>query len=80
MEMTETLLPVQQLLFNYCSSSQPVPGSTEELQIFEQIQKDFSNQFELFFPDNLATKTIVVIPSLTLDRRSEERRVGKECA
>ena len=34
-------------------------GPTEESEIF--------SQFELFFPDNLAPKTIVVIPSFTLD-------------
>jgi hypothetical protein len=59
----------EQLLFNYCTSCQPVPGSAAELQQFEKIQEGFSNQFELFFPDNLALKTIVVIPSLTLDQQ-----------
>ncbi len=63
----KTQLPLQQLLFNNCSSDQPEPASAEELKLFEQIQKDFSSQFELVFPDHLATKTIVVIPSLTLD-------------
>jgi hypothetical protein len=58
-----------QLLYNYCSTCQPAPGSAAELQQFEKIQEGFSNQFELFFPDNLASKTIVVIPSLTLDQQ-----------
>ncbi len=64
----QDLLP-EKLLFNYCNSCQPEAGSTEELQLFEQIQKGFTNQFELFFPDNFAQKTIVVIPSLTLDTK-----------
>ena len=59
----------EQLLFNYCTTCQPVPGSTEELRQFEKIQDSLSNQFETFFPDNLASKTIVVVPSLTLDQQ-----------
>ncbi|GAB2821501.1 peptide ligase PGM1-related protein [Ferruginibacter profundus] len=66
----------EQLLFNYCTTCQPAPGSAEELQQFEKIQKGFSNQFELFFPDNLASKTIVVIPSLTLDQQVLTRITG----
>lgn len=56
------------LCFEYCSSSLPEMGSATELDLFEQLQKGFAGQFELFFPDNLAPKTIVVIPSLTLDQ------------
>jgi hypothetical protein len=57
-----------QVLFNYCNEQKPLPGSLEELELFEKIQQGFANQFELFFPDNLAPKTIVVIPSLSLDQ------------
>lgn len=57
-----------QRLFNYCRECKPIPGSTAELEAFEKIQQGFASQFELFFPDNLAPKTIVVIPSLTLDQ------------
>ena len=56
-----------ELFFNYCSSCQPEPGSATEIKMFEDLQNSFANQFELFFPDNYASKTIVVIPSLTLD-------------
>ena len=58
----------ENLCFNYCNSCQPVPGSAEELLLFDQLQKGFAGQYELFFPDNHAPKTIVVIPSLTLDQ------------
>ncbi len=68
MVMTEQNLTQGQLLFDYCSSCQPAPGSPEEFAQFQTIQQGFSNQFELFFPDNFAPKTIVVIPSLTLDQ------------
>lgn len=54
-------------LFDDCSASQPAPGSAEELCQFKKIQQGFSNQFQQCFPDNFAPKTIVVIPSLTLD-------------
>lgn len=57
-----------QILFNYCKSCKPQPGSVEELEAFKKIQQGFGSQFELFFPDNLAAKTIVVVPSLTLDQ------------
>ncbi|HMU09723.1 MAG TPA: peptide ligase PGM1-related protein [Ferruginibacter sp.] len=56
------------ILFDHCNSCLPLPGSAEEMQEFEKIQQGFANQFEQFFPDNLAHKSIVVIPSLTLDK------------
>jgi len=68
MNTASGVLPPAQLLFSHCISCQPVPGSAEELDKFEKIQQGFSNQFEMFFPDNLAPKTIVVVPSLTLDQ------------
>lgn len=55
------------LLFNGNTTQYPSPGSAEELALFDKIQQGFANQFELFFADNLAFKTIVIIPSLTLD-------------
>ncbi len=69
-------IPKGQILFNYCTTCQPLPGSLEELQQFEKIQQGFSNQFELFFPDNLALKTIVIIPSLTLDQEVLSKVTG----
>ncbi len=69
-QMVTSQIPSLQhnLLFNYCTTCQARPGSKEELQQFKKIQEGFSKQFELFFPDNFAPKTIVVIPSLTLDQ------------
>ena len=45
----------------------PVPGSTEEKTAFNEIQKTLTGQFEKVFPDKLAPRTVVVIPSLSLD-------------
>jgi len=59
----------RQLLSDHDSGFHPIPGSQEELMQFKKIQKGFSHQFEFSFPDKLAPKTIVVIPSLTLDQQ-----------
>jgi hypothetical protein len=49
--------------------SDPLPGSLQEKLAFAEIQNNFSKQFENFFHDKLAAKTIVIIPSLTLDQQ-----------
>lgn len=36
--------------------------------LFQQLQDQFAAEFETVFPDKLAPKTIVVIPSLTVDQ------------
>jgi hypothetical protein len=68
MQINDLEMIPAQILFKYCPDCKPEPGSAAELKEFEKIQEGFSNQFELFFPDNLAPKTIVVIPSLSLDQ------------
>lgn len=68
MEITNEQLQPENLFFTGCNTDYPAPGSAEELQQFKKIQQGFSSQFKTFYPDNLAAKTIVVIPSLTLDQ------------
>jgi len=46
----------------------PVPGSREEATHFKRIQEQLKDQFEKAFPDILAPKTVVILPSLTLDQ------------
>jgi len=46
----------------------PEPGSGEEDHLFKKIQEQFKEQFEKAFPDKLAYKTVVVVPSLSLDQ------------
>jgi hypothetical protein len=46
----------------------PDPGSPEEATFFKKIQEQFKDQFEKAFPDKLAPKTVVIVPSLTLDQ------------
>src|SRR3954467_15372250 len=45
----------------------PEPGSEEERNTFNDIQNTFISQFEKIFPDKLAPRTVVILPSLTLD-------------
>jgi hypothetical protein len=66
--MNEQEWQTEQLLTDSYLDKYPAPGSAEELRKFKKIQSRFADQFELFFPDNLANKTIVVIPSLSLDQ------------
>jgi len=46
----------------------PIPGSPEEAAYFKKIQETLKDQFEKAFPDVLAPKTVVIVPSLTLDQ------------
>jgi hypothetical protein len=46
--------------------SAPPPGSAEERARFAALQAAFRDQFERVFPDRLAPRTVVVVPSLTM--------------
>jgi len=67
-------MPDLQTFDSYASSPNlhdatfPPPGSDEEKEIFRKIQARFPGQYEFSFPDKLAPKTVVIIPSLTLDQ------------
>lgn len=45
----------------------PYPASDEEKNIFKALQQEFLIQFQHIFPDKLAQKTVVIIPSLTVE-------------
>ena len=45
----------------------PLPGSNEERKLFNDLQEGFKEQFEKIFPDKLAPRTVIIIPSFTLD-------------
>ncbi|HLG40030.1 MAG TPA: hypothetical protein VI461_10190, partial [Chitinophagaceae bacterium] len=55
-------------IFTAGKTNFPLPGSVEENLQFKKLQHNFINQFLDVFPDKLASKTVVIIPSLTLDR------------
>ena len=43
------------------------PGSEAEKTMFRKLQDNLRDQFEQIFPDKLAPRTVVVIPSLSID-------------
>ncbi|MBL7726792.1 MAG: hypothetical protein JNM68_03855, partial [Dinghuibacter sp.] len=47
-----------------------------DAELFNRLQQHFAAQFEAVFPDRMAPKTIVVIPSLTLDQKILENVKG----
>jgi hypothetical protein len=44
------------------------PGSAEESLVFKQIQSRLQVQFRDIFPDRIAPRTVVVVPSLSIDQ------------
>ena len=50
------------------SHSTIAPELDEERLQFKKLQENFASQFESSFPDKMAPKTVVIVPSLTLDR------------
>jgi len=45
-----------------------LPGTDEEKKYFKALQQELTFQFMHVFPDRLAPKTVVIVPSMTLDR------------
>jgi hypothetical protein len=45
----------------------PPQGSEKEHELFEKIQEGIACQYEKIFPDKNAPRTIVIVPSMTLD-------------
>ncbi|MEO8765251.1 MAG: peptide ligase PGM1-related protein [Ginsengibacter sp.] len=52
------------------------PGSEEEKALFTNIQQRFRQQFENVFPDKLAPRTVVIIPSLSVDEEILSKITG----
>jgi len=50
------------------AKTEPLPGSMEEILLFRKIQHQFPRQFRKVFPDKLAAKSVIIIPSITLDQ------------
>jgi hypothetical protein len=57
-------------------ASFPPIGSKQEADAFAQLQEAFPAQFESAFPDRMAAKTVVIIPSLTLDQEILQKVAG----
>jgi PGM1 C-terminal domain/Pre ATP-grasp domain len=54
----------------------PEPGSDEERAAFARLQSRLPQMFGRIFPDRVAARTIVVIPSLSLDQEVMARIAG----
>jgi PGM1 C-terminal domain len=46
----------------------PEYGSVAEVLMFKKLQERFPQQFEHIFPDKLAPRTVIIVPSLTMDQ------------
>ena len=46
----------------------PEPGSADERAMFNKIQEGMKKQYEQIFPDKLAERTVVIVPSLSTGR------------
>src|SRR5260221_2190294 len=46
----------------------PEFGSAAEVLMLKKLQESFPQQFEHIFPDKLAPRTVIIIPSLTMDQ------------
>jgi hypothetical protein len=66
--MTDTNLPTQKNFENAGSVFEFLPGSPEEVKRFKEIQAGFARQYQEIFPDTNAARTVVIVPSLTLDQ------------
>lgn len=60
---SKAALPIRQP-----GKKEPLAGSMEEILLFRKIQDSFPRQFKKVFPDKLAAKSVIIIPSLTLDQ------------
>ncbi|MGI9524678.1 MAG: peptide ligase PGM1-related protein [Hyphomicrobiaceae bacterium] len=43
-------------------------GTATEIDLFRELQSGFLNQFQRIFSDDAAPRTVLIVPSLTLDR------------
>ncbi|MGQ0740089.1 MAG: peptide ligase PGM1-related protein [Bacteroidota bacterium] len=67
-ESTRVQPPAADLPAGGTGKKEPAPGSMEEILLFRKIQHSFPRQFRKVFPDKLASKSVVIIPSITLDQ------------
>jgi hypothetical protein len=72
-------MPAVELLTNNIENEQELYNYNDQefnRQQFKRLQQAFEAQFELVFPDKNAAKTVVIIPSLSLDREILQKIKG----
>ncbi len=57
-------------------SAPHLPGSADEVRTFKRLQESFVEQFRRIFPDPSRERTVVVLPSFSLDREVMEKISG----
>ena len=59
--MQEVITGLQTFPGNLTADNDP------EIPVFKKLQEGFSKQFEHVFPDKLAPRTVIIVPSLSMD-------------
>ncbi|AHG92576.1 hypothetical protein J421_5041 (plasmid) [Gemmatirosa kalamazoonensis] len=54
----------------------PMPGSPDERRAFADLQRGLAPMYRRIFPDPLAPRTVVVVPSMSLDAEALTKLVG----
>lgn len=64
-------------LFSYTlGATLPSAGSEDEKLVFRHLQEKFAAQYENAFPDSMAAKTVIIVPSLSLDQEILQKLDG----
>src|SRR6476659_4517023 len=74
--MTSTLIPDAPGDISIAESPIPAPGSHEELRAFAALQRGLEPMFTRVFCDRGAPRTVVVIPSMSLDHEELAKLAG----
>ncbi|MBD0295525.1 MAG: carboxylate-amine ligase [Flavisolibacter sp.] len=70
------VIAINDTLLNHQISNNGGDKETKEKKRFKKLQENFIAQFESAFPDKMAPKTVIIIPSLTLDQEILEKIHG----
>jgi hypothetical protein len=54
----------------------PIPGTRDELRAFSEVQRGLAPMFGRVFPDPRAPRTVVVVPSMSLDQAELAKLTG----
>jgi hypothetical protein len=74
--MTQAVLPRAAIDAKLPDSPIPAPGSPEELRAFAEIQRGLAPMYSRVFSDPKAPRTVVVIPSMSLDHEELTKLAG----
>ena len=61
---------------NGSTTSTPEPASSEERELFRRLQSQLPGQFRQIFPDPKAPRTVLIVPSFSLDQEVMSKITG----